>query len=398
MTSQPSTRQGLRAAAREKRRKQRRRLAVGGVAVALALLVAVTVVLVSNGSSVGRGANKSTRSQQTLLLQVKGNEGSAVASALLAHDSKAKNGAIVLVPQNVLSSVSCGGSVLFSGALQGGRPATSRAALADMMGIVVDSSWTLDTTTFEQLVDGVGGIGVNVDVPVLRGRTVLLQPGQQKLTGLQAYEFVTYLGAGEQEQLRSTRLQDVLEGLLAALPAKPASVIGSLGGGSQLSSTAGQVASLLTALKADDKKTDLQYRTLPVVTVATGNDDQRFRVDAALTRSLVDDILAGSIAPGSRSEGHRVLVLNGVGTPGLGQIARDRVVPAGFVFVGCQNAPSFGYKKTQVLIPTATTEQQDIGNQVAKALRVPLSSVQSSDQIGTIADVIVILGADFPAK
>src|SRR5205085_11539128 len=104
-----------------------------------------------------------------------------------------------------------------------------------------------------------------------------------------------------------------------------------------------------------------------------------------------------SVPPGARATGNRVLVLNGVGTPGLGLRVRDRIVARGFVFVGSRNAPTFGYPHTLVLVkdPAAAA---DVGARLANALGVPGSAVETSDQIGTIADVVVIIGADYRAS
>jgi hypothetical protein len=49
-------------------------------------------------------------------------------------------------------------------------------------------------------------------------------------------------------------------------------------------------------------------------------------------------------------------------------------------------------------VKDASAEGAALGARVAKALGVPGSSVMSSDQIGTIADVVVIIGRDFKAK
>jgi hypothetical protein len=65
--------------------------------------------------------------------------------------------------------------------------------------------------------------------------------------------------------------------------------------------------------------------------------------------------------------------------------------------VGQRNAPRFGYKNTIVLVPTATSQSVSVGQQVARTLGVPASAVQTTDEIGTIADVVVIVGADFKA-
>jgi hypothetical protein len=156
------------------------------------------------------------------------------------------------------------------------------------------------------------------------------------------------------------------------------------------------VGALLKGLAKDDDGDDLQYQSLPVTRVDI-DTQQRFRIDADADRQLVDDLLSQSIPPGARKTGNRVLVLNGVGTPGLGEKVRAKLVPAGFTFVGQRNAPKFGYKNTIILVPTATEQSITVGEQVARALRVPSSAVQTTDEIGTIADVVVIVGADFKA-
>jgi anionic cell wall polymer biosynthesis LytR-Cps2A-Psr (LCP) family protein len=392
------TRLGKRAELRDKRRKQRRRLASAGVAAVVVLLVLVTVVLIKNGGGSGHKPTAPVRTQRTLLLQVKAADGSAAASALLAHDPASGTGVVVLVPQQVLANVPGGGNVPFGKALQTATAAGSRNALADLMGVTIDGSWVLDGTTFGQLIDQVGGVQVTVDAAILSGRSVVLQPGAQRLSGAAALGYAGYLGDKEQEQTRLTRVQAVIEGFLTSMPKHVDAVIKALGGGSQASFDVGSLSNLLQGLKSDDAASNLQYRTLPVIPVTVGNDEIRFRIDATAARSLVDDVLAQSIPPGSRTEGNRVLVLNGVGTPGLGQKVRDKLVPAGFVFVGSRNAPNFGYAKTQVLVPAATTESAALGARVAQALGVPESSVQTSTQIGTIADVVVIVGRDFKAK
>jgi hypothetical protein len=382
----------------EQKRKKQRNLRLGG-ALAGVLLLVVVVVLVAGHTGGKKGGGSDKRTQQTLLLQVAAPDGSAVISALMAHDPKTTEGSVVLLPPQVIASVPGLGSQPFGRALATTGAKGSREALADLMEVIVDGSWVVDQATFARLVDQEGGINVDVDVPVMSGRAVVLQTGQQKVNGTHALAFATYLAAGEQEQTRLARLQAVIDGIVSALPADPQSLIGSLGAGSKPTGvTATTVAGILSGLKKDDAAQQLQYRSLPVIKVDTGTDETRFRIDAPATRSLVDELLPDSIPPGAREEGNRVLVLNGVGTPGLGEKVRAKLVPAGFVFVGSRNAPTFGYLKTQVLVKDATTAGTELGNRVARALGVPSTSVRSSNQIGTIADVVVIVGRDFKAN
>jgi hypothetical protein len=390
---------GRRAALRaEKQRKQRQRTKLGGGALGLAVLIVLGVVLA--GTLGGGHANKKgpTRTQRTLLLQVKGPTGTAIASALLAHDRPSKEGSVVLLPPQVIATVPGSGAMPFGRALQAVSAKGSRDALADLIGVTVDGSWVLDAATFRRLVDQVGGIQVKVDTTVLSGRTVLLSPGPQRIGGALALAFATYLAPREQEQFRLARLESVIDGIVTALPASTQALLTSLGPGSASTFPAKDLAALLLGLKSDDAAEQLQYRSLPVIKVDAGTDDVRFRIDPSGTRSLVDELLAQSVPPGVRAAGNRVLVLNGVGTPGLGDKVRDKLVPAGFVFVGSRNAPSFDYARTQVLVKDATAQGTALGQRVARALGVPASSVMASDQIGTIADVVVIVGRDFKAS
>jgi hypothetical protein len=378
--------------AEQKRKRQRNTRIVAGVA-GLAVIGATIAFLATRGGDEKKD-DAGKRTQHTVLLQVQGTDGTAVVSALLAHDPKTTDGSVVLVPPQVIVSVPGFGSQAFGKALKSSAKG-SREALSDLMGVIVDGSWVLDRGTFGRLVDQEGGIQVDVDVTVMAGRVVVLQPGPQHLDGSHALAFATYLAPGEQEQTRLARQQTVLDGIVSALPKDTKSLLSSLGRGSTPSFLVTSLAEVLSGLKKDDAASQLQYRSLPVIKIDAGTDDTRFRIDAPATRGLVDELLAGSIPPGARAEGNRVLVLNGVGTPGLGEKVRAKLVPAGFVFVGSRNANTFGYAKTQVLVKDATAEGTALGARVARALGVPASSVMSSNQIGTIADVVVIVGRDF---
>jgi anionic cell wall polymer biosynthesis LytR-Cps2A-Psr (LCP) family protein len=390
------SRVGQRAELRAKRRKQRRRLVGAGATAFVVLVALLAVLLVKTGATDGKKRSGHTRTQKTVLLQISSPDGSTTSSALLADDRASNNGSVVLVQPEVLANVPGLGSLTFGRALATGGAAGARNALSDLIGVTIDGSWVLNASTFTRLVDQLGGLSVAVDTTVLQGRTVALQPGPQHLTGAQALLFAGYLGAGEQEAVRLTRLQAVLDALLSALPKDATSQIGSLGGGSTSSLPTATLAGVLSGLASDDKASNLQYASLPVTKVDI-DETERLRLDVAGTKSLVTNLLAPSIPAGVLDTGNRVLVLNGVG-PSIGDKARAKLVPAGFVYVGQRNAPHFGYATTQVLVPSASLASAALGARVAKALGVPTTSVLFSDSFGTIADVVVIIGADFSGK
>lgn len=385
-------------------RRQRRRRRVRLIAVALGLLAAIAV-----GFAVFLGARDvpepmasqapTERMQTTLSLQVQGQNGAGVANALLAHDPATKTGAVVLIPPQVLVSVPGAGSIPYGRAILSVTPQASRGALSDLLGVTVDDGWVLDLPSLVKLVDGLGGIPVEVDVPVVQARNVVLSPGQQNLDGVGAGVFLSYLAPGELEQARLARVQEVLDGIVNVLPrteTELTALLTSLGERSAASLPTDQLAAFLLGLAVDDEAGQLQYDTLPVIDQDPGGGVVSFRLDDTRSRALVDRLLADSVPEGARAEGNRFLVLNGVGTPGLGEAVRQKLVPQGLSFVSARNAPAFGVAKTQVLVPDASAESRALGEKVAKALGVPAGSV-ATQEFGSIADVVVLVGADFKA-
>ena len=75
----------------------------------------------------------------------------------------------------------------------------------------------------------------------------------------------------------------------------------------------------------------------------------------------------------------RVLVENGVGTPGLVEKARAKLVDDGFRFVNGGNAASFDFDESAVIIPDGTEKSVARGQRVA---RVPGPAGQLGDHLG----------------
>jgi anionic cell wall polymer biosynthesis LytR-Cps2A-Psr (LCP) family protein len=392
-----STGTGRRAELRRARRR-RQRLIIAIVAAVAVLVAAVLVFVATRGDEAPKTViPKQSRTQSTLLFQVQGESGDAVATALLAHDPAGRTGSAVLIPSQVIVTVPGTGALQLGRALKTVPPARSRAAVGDALGVTVDQGWVVDVPTLARLIDQLGGIVVDVDVPVVVARVIVLSPGSQRLDGQRATAFLRYLASGEQEQARLARLQAVLDGILTALPkstAQVGTVLSGLGERSNASEEPPKLATFLVGLAADGRSDTLQYDTLPVIAIDPGNGVTSFRVDPDGTRTMVDRLLAQSVPAGARQTGNRVLVLNGVGTPGIGEKVRGRIVPAGFVFVASRNNSSFGVEKTKVLVKEATPEAQAVGEKVAKALGIPADSVETAE-IGAIADIVVVVGADF---
>ena len=401
MVARTPTRREQRA---QRRRQRRRRLGAAGVAgiVAAALVVAVAI---------GFGVHKVTsdsstpeRTQATVLMSVIGADSSAVESALLAHDSKENRGVELLLPSRVISEVCGFGSQQLGRVvrLPGGERLTRESVSSMLGGVKVDGSWTLSATQLAQLIDRVGGVTVDVDTDVIltqNGRRVLVIPKgpAQHLAGSRAVTYATYLARGEDSTGNLPRLQSVLDAFVGALPRDPATAARLLGsGGKSTASTLGapRLAELLLGLAADNRANTVLPSVLPVVKIDSGGE-AAFRVDADGTQKLVSGNLAGSLPASANGPRAKVLIQNGVGTPGLVGSACRRIVNAGYSVVGSGNASTFDFTKSKVLVFDSSVASARLGDQIARALKLSADDVAISQEGQNVADVIVILGKDY---
>jgi hypothetical protein len=135
------------------------------------------------------------------------------------------------------------------------------------------------------------------------------------------------------------------------------------------------------------KPKDVWIVPLPVKAVSVG-DQQYFEPQ----RDQVADLLLQwwGVRADQRKSSPRVIVYNGVGTPGIAGKAAQQLIRKGFQVVDSGNAPEFGYKTTLVLLYHGTEAD---AKGVRDTLGVGEIKVQSAPQ--AIADIIVIIGEDY---
>jgi hypothetical protein len=342
------------------------------------------------------------RTQRTVVLAVADPGRPASGVALLANDSRARSASVLLLPTRLLAAVPGQGSLPLARAfaLPGGAAAN---AVADTVGVTVDGFWTLPPGLLGGLVNRLGGVRVDVDTDVLGppagagGRVVIVRAGEHRLDGTAAVAYAGWLGDGEAELARLPRLQGVLDGILAALPADPvrvATLLRSLGPGSRSTAGPDRLAALLVALAAARDGDAPLFDALPVLPIDTGGQLTSYRVDPARLSALVSRTLAASV-PARRPGAAHVLVLDGIGRPGLGEGIRSHLIDAGFGYAGVRNAARFGEPRSVVLVSDAAAHSRRDGEKVAAALGLPADSVRVSRQEQSVADVLVLIGADY---
>jgi hypothetical protein len=277
-------------------------------------------------------------------------------------------------------------------------------AIEDALEIKVDATWTLDSTALAALVDRVGGVVVDVDTDITQGTevgaAVLLGAGaQQKLTGQQAALFAQFSGADEPEAARLARQEQVLRAVLSGLPDDPATIRTVLADlpGAPTGAALDAVVRVVGASRLAAVSNELASTMLPVKEIDAGGTVTSYGLDDTAATQLVDTRLAGAKLPVAAVGHVRVLVQNGVGAPGLGDSARTRLIYAGLRYVAGGNLPGFGQGTTVVLLRDASSTSRERGMAVARALGLGESSLRISESAPTVADIVVILGADYRA-
>ncbi|MFZ0323778.1 MAG: LCP family protein [Actinomycetes bacterium] len=398
----PTSRRARRA---RKRRTGRRRLLIGiAVVVTLALIAAAALAL---PVLLGGGSDKTAtppvqRTQKTLTLMLAGSESPAFSTALMAADATANTGVVVPVPTQLLVQGPTPDAMAFGNTVRLPDPAAPGTALEDTLSVIVDATWRLSPSGLSSLVDSVGGVPVTVEEDVVLTRrdgrqVVVVQGGSTKLNGAEAAAYSAVLPDGQEEQARLAHFNEVLFALIPKLPSNTAQLTALLDGLGQESAVT-KDTSWLAQFLLDEQKAMVAgtatAQTLPVQPLDVGGPQTPFAVDTVPAEALMASAFADS-RPSTASQPLTVLVQNGVGRPGLVESAGAQLRDAGYGFVNGGNANRFGYTKTVVVVADSSDAALADGRAVAKTLGVPSSSVEVAQQGQTVADVLVILGADY---
>ncbi|WP_426566334.1 LCP family protein [Angustibacter sp. McL0619] len=395
----PSVARSQRGARR--RSKRRRVVAVAMATVAAVATLAGSIVVVTHGggdSGQDAAATSAAPTQQVVALGL-ASGGQLTGISLLA--SGPGGAEQVLVPSQLLLDVPGAGRMPVSRSLAPGASAPG-AAVADALDIRVAGTWVLDSSALATLVDSVGGVTVDVDVDVAKGpaegAAIIVSAGPHvKLNGSQAAAYAQLLVGDEPEASRLARQERVVTALLTALPQDDNQRRAFLVGlpNAPKADVLQAVLAVTGGLREAAASDALPSTVLPVRDIDTGGDVTAYGLDDAAAAKLVSARLAGAAIPVPAGGRLTVLVQNGNGAPGLGDSARSKLVAAGLKYMGGGNVDGFGVAQTVVLIPDSSSEQRAKGLSVARALGLSDSALRISDSSPSVADLVVILGADF---
>jgi len=272
-------------------------------------------------------------------------------------------------------------------------------------GIPLQYYARVDFRGFEQMVDAVGGVVIDVDWPVKDDEyptadygymRIYFGPGPQLMSGAQALQYARSRH-GMNDFARAGRQQKVIVSVKNRV----------------LQMDMLQHAPELMNIAQSSVSTNLSpVQMLALAKLVSQIDRDRISnlvIDASYVRPFVGadgadlldpDIPAikQAIATAERTASRpelraRVEVLNGSPTPGLGQRAADYLTAQGFNVVSVASAERNDYRSSlvQVLAPDNGSAAQAVAN----VLRVPATAISDQPTAGATADIRIVVGQDF---
>jgi hypothetical protein len=368
----------------------------------LTFLVAVAMRAGGGDTSTPTPSPSMAGTQQTLLIQVR-NDDNLGANNMIAAVGGGLPSAQLLVPSRLMVDVPGAGQQTLGQSARLLDRSASQDALSDLLAVRIDATLSLSRLALAGMVDFVGGITVTVESPIREVdpatgvETEVVPAGSNALNGSQSAAYALAWQTGDPEATRLAHFSAVITETIRKLPDDQGAVelmLTSLGGSARTTTAAGAVAELLVAMRRDLAADGALVRVLPTTDLQAVTELAVVRVDLPAAQEAIDTVLPmARLATDAGSQ--RVLVRNGVGRPGLGSIARDRLVGAGLVFINGGNADEFGQPRTLILLPDETPAAQALGERIANALQVPASAVEVAPDGQNVAAAVVVLGEDF---
>lgn len=253
-------------------------VAFGALAIVLGL--GVVSLLTSEGVPTPNPSPTQEQVEQTLLLQVLDGDGYARGNVVIGIEPPGTDPLTVLLAMPASVLVPQGDdSVTLGVTPQSADTLAAVRAIEQGFGLRIDAGLTLDRLAFAGLVDGVDGVWVELDRPVLlpaigdEERLRVLGPGWVKLDGIAAADYAVLRIPGESESDRVERFLGLLEDALERLPRtddQMRQLLTSLGSLAQSTVPTDDLVPFLKAVRADIDFGRVRAEVLPVELIRGG--------------------------------------------------------------------------------------------------------------------------------
>lgn len=311
-------------------------------------LAAALLVLVAATAAVRLARPETARVPATpeparlAVLAVRTDEGPL--TAVVGSGGSVAPAALVLPAPLALVIPGQGDATVGEAASLGGR--TAATAVSNLLGVWVEHHAAIDAERLAELIDRAGGI-------TLGGRT---------FRGAEALAQASAGGDGAWASVLAAVLDEVAWAPID-LPD---------------SDSPTGLAELLNGARG------ARVEVLPTEEVAAG----LLRADPGFVRSAVTALWGFP-----DRQALPIVVLNGSGVPGVGELVAERLIPAGFRIVVSENAASFDHDVTAIVV--ADEEHRALAERVRDSLGV--GEVQVAGPASGLADVTVVVGKDLGA-
>lgn len=332
-------------------RPRGKRLLLVAAAAALGAAVAAVAVILPDGGSeraAGPGASGAAFGDRRIITWTiwDDKKGEKPFLAVLASGA-GRDPAALVIPENTAVNIPGRGYAPIQEAVTGQDVTDAVAATVEnVLGVRVDGS----------LRTSIGDLGRTV------GRLGGIEAGFEHLDGPGTVDYLRNAPAVD----RAIRWQEVVAGVLEAVPGHP-NVLESI------------PPSVRPPFMGGGREVDI----LPFEDIGAG----LVRPDDEAVTELVQERLA----PTGATDTVRLVVLNGNGTPGVGDDVARLLVPSGFTVVATQNAASFDQEETRVV-----ASSREFVDEATRAVRLlGTGKVYMSGVPTYLADVTIIVGKDF---
>jgi LCP family protein required for cell wall assembly len=373
-----------------------------------ALIAGGTFYIARKATHKGTSATKaSAEIQHTVLVAMTSHgdaSGSAAALTLFGVDASGKNPVVLFIPIGTLAPIPGAKDIdLVGKAMAVGQPALEQITIENMLGINIDRTIAVDDVSLGVFIDQLGGIDVDVQerlyVTQKDGtRTLEFQLGKHHMNGAAAITYLTYQSPDSTELDSFVRAQKVWEGIfaVASSDAKLASAIGSFGTDTVSADDASWLSSIWRAF-ATRPAADRTYDVLPGQAIGGGGPNVSYGVDDVKLADVVRNDFAGSVPFGVTIGARlKIRLLNGNGSPEIGQKAAAMLVPAGLRVELTGNADNFNYRSTKIVIYGDDATSLALGQEIRNLLGV--GTVEVGTRAPTVVNATVVLGKDFLDK
>jgi len=382
----------------EARRKGRNRM--------IALIVVAVLVVVGgvgylwsadmlpglSGAEEKKAVAAGAQQRDVIVVHLHNTKKGGTSTALLVDNTTTKQGTTVLLPNTLAVAGDDGATTTLGKSVDDDGRTGTRESIETLLGTKISGTWRLDTPYLEILVEQVGNIEVDTDIDVpdaKKGAAPLVNKGDaQTLSGPMAVAYATYLAPGEAEAKQLARFGEVMRAVLRKISEDPKAATVTVETLAQVldpslpeKDLGASLAKLASRAKVGDYKTAM----LPV-------QDDGTLTDAA-TRSVVKDILGGTVKAPEEGAPLRVAVRNATGDTRAGESARIALVNGGYAFVDSGKAED----EAESVVLYRTAEDKEKATEVAKTLGLSAGAVKKGEPAAN-ADVSAVLGQNYKIK